>query len=281
VFAVLDLALLPLVAAVLARVLLRAGNRRNLPLVGLLLLLTLANAAFHASALGVLELDPLRPLHAGLALVVMIECVMAGRVVPAFTMGATPGLKLVTPKGLSPAALAATAAGLAAWALLPATPAITAVTAVLLALAGVLHARLLFGWRPWATRQRPILWVLHAAYAWLPVGLLLLAASTLGLVAASAGVHALAVGATGGLIIGMVTRTARGHTGRALQVGRAELAAYALVMAAAALRVLLPLAGEPRWGWGLAAAAWSAAFAIYAWVYAPWLARARADGKDG
>ena len=43
VYAALDLLLLPLVAGVLLNVLLRAGNRRNLPLVGILVLLSLAN----------------------------------------------------------------------------------------------------------------------------------------------------------------------------------------------------------------------------------------------
>ena len=299
VFAALDLALLPLVAFVLARVLLRAGNRRSLPLVGLLVLLTLANAAFHVSASGWWDIDPLRPLHAGLALIVMIECVMAGRVVPAFTLGATPGLKLLAPKWLSPAALAAATVGLAGWVLLPAGGEFAMFhlfTAAALAVAAALHLGLLYSWQPWQRRHRPILWILHAAYAWIPVGFLLLGASLLGWVPAStsAGIHALAVGATGGLIIGMCTRTARGHTGRALKVGRAEVAAYILVMAAAALRVglplmpvapLAPLAGAPRlalaWAWALAGLAWSAAFTVYLLRYAPWLTQTRVDGKDG
>jgi uncharacterized protein involved in response to NO len=41
----LDLLLLPVVAAVFVAVLVRARNRRNLPLAGILLLLALANAA--------------------------------------------------------------------------------------------------------------------------------------------------------------------------------------------------------------------------------------------
>ena len=53
VYAVLDLLLLPLVAAILVTVLLRAGNRRNLPLGAILVLLALANAAFHVAVLGV------------------------------------------------------------------------------------------------------------------------------------------------------------------------------------------------------------------------------------
>ena len=87
VYAVLDVVLLPLVAALLVELLLRAGNRRNLPLAMILALLSLANLAFHLAVVGSIDLDPLRALHAGLALIVMIECVMAGRVIPAFTMG--------------------------------------------------------------------------------------------------------------------------------------------------------------------------------------------------
>ena len=49
---VLRLLLLPLVAAILISVLLRAGNRRNLPLGAILLLLTVANAAFPAAPCG-------------------------------------------------------------------------------------------------------------------------------------------------------------------------------------------------------------------------------------
>lgn len=255
-YAALDLLLLPLVATILITVLLRAGNRRNLPLGGILLLLTVANAAFHAAALGFIDIVPVRALHAGLALVVMIECVIAGRVIPAFTMSALPGVKLQVPPALEQATLATTALGLALWVLVPPN----AFTAVALGAAALLHVQRLWRWQPLRTRARPILWVLHAAYAWLPVGLVLLAMAQLGAVGVSAGIHALAVGVTGGLIIGMVTRTARGHTGRLLKVSRLEVAAYLLVASAAVARVLLPLLAPQHiviwlvvaaaaWGW--------------------------------
>ena len=127
------------------------------------------------------------------------------------------------------------------------------------------HLRRQWSWQPWVTRGRPILWILHAAYIWLPLGFALLALAQIGWVGVSAGVHALAVGATGGLIIGMVTRTARGHTGRPLQASKAEVLAYLLVLAAAVLRVVLPLLA-PQWfvqSLVAAALAWSAAFARY------------------
>jgi uncharacterized protein involved in response to NO len=279
VYALLDTLLLPLVAAVLVRLLLRAGNTRNLPLAALLLLLALANAVFHLAVIGTLEVPPLTALHAALALIVMIECVMAGRVVPAFTMSATPGLKVAPLAWLERATLACTGLGLALWVFTPPGW----FTGVALGVAAVLHGWRQWRWTPLLTRRRPILWILHAAYAWIALGLGLLAVAQSGVIPPSLGLHALAVGATGGLIIGMITRTARGHTGRALQVSSAEIWAYGLVLAAGAFRVLAPLFWPELLVFALlsAAFAWSAAFLIYLWIYTPWLTQTRLDGQDG
>ena len=279
VYAVLDLLFLPLIAALFVSLLLRARNHRNLPLALLLALLALANGVFHLAALGLLDVAPLRALHAALGLVVMIECVIAGRVVPAFTQSATPGLKLRKLHGLEPAALGVTALALALWVAAPPN----AFTALAFTAAAALHLARQWQWQPWVTRGRPILWVLHLAYAWLPVGFALLAAAQLNWLSASAGLHALAVGVTGGLIIGMLTRTARGHTGRTLQASRAEVLAYGLVAAAAVLRLVLPLLA-PQYLAALliaAAVAWSLAFGIYLVLFTPWLLSTRLDGKDG
>lgn len=278
-YALLDLALLPLVAAILINLLLRARNHRNLPLALLLALLAGANVLFHLALLQVVPVSVLTPLYAALALIVMIECVMAGRVIPAFTMAVTPGLKLSATPWIERLTLGATGVGLTLWVF--AAPGL--LTLALLALAAVLHVKRLWGWRSSVTRQRPILWILHAAYAWIAVGLALLALAQIGVVPVSAGIHALAVGATGGLIIGMITRTARGHTGRLLQVSKPEVLAYGLVLSAAVLRVLLPLLAPGLLvAWLIAAAAaWSAAFLIYLWIFTPWLLRTRLDGKDG
>ena len=279
VYVVLDMALLPLVAAILVRLFLRARNYRNLPLGLILALLAGANLVFHLAVLGLLSLPVMTPLYAGLALILMIECVMAGRVIPAFTMAVTPGLKLVAPVWLERVTLGSTGLGLAFWVLAP--PSVAGL--MVLVLASVLHVRRLLSWCPAVTLKRPILWILHAAYAWIPVGLGLLALAQVGWVPVSAGVHALAVGATGGFIIGMITRTARGHTGRLLAVSGPEVLAYALVMTAALLRVFLPLLVPALYTPALIATAalWSAAFLIYLWIYTPWLMSTRLDGKDG
>lgn len=279
VYAALDIVLLPAVAVILGRLLLRAGNRRNLPLVGLLGLLTVANLVFHLAMLGFLEVSAIRPLYAALALIVLIESVMGGRVIPAFTMNGVPGLRLKVDPLMEKATGVASVLALLLWIFLPNAIA----TALVLVGAAVLQMLRLASWKPWLTVHKPILWVLHLAYAWIPVGFLLLALGVVGWFPMSAGVHALAVGATGGLIIGMVTRTARGHTGRPLHASPMEVAAYALVFLAAIVRVVAPLV-VPQYlivSVIVASSAWALAFALYLALYTPWLMRVRLDGKDG
>lgn len=150
-------------------------------------------------------------------------------------------------------------------------------------IAAALQAARLGGWNPWATRGQPILWVLHLAYLWIPLGLALVALTQFGVLPRSAGIHALAIGATGGLIIGMMTRTAPRHTGRMLTAGRIETAAYALVLFAALARVLTVgfIPAAQFGGVHAAATLWSLAFLLYLWRYSPYLWYARVDGKEG
>ena len=275
-FALLDGALLPVVAVVFARLLVRAGQWRNAGVAGVLALLASANLGFHATLLAGAPDLSVRALLTGLALLIVLESVIGGRVIPAFTRSVNPGLRLREHRALDRTAIVATVLGLALWiAELPgAAPALAA--------AALLQAVRLLGWRPLAARRRPILWILHLAYAWIPAGLALLALSAAGAVARSAGVHALAVGATGGLVLGMITRTARGHTGRALQASPLEVAAYAALMLAAILRVtaaLVPGGFTPLVC--SAGVAWIAAFSLYLLRFAPWLLSPRVDGKDG
>lgn len=279
VYATLDMLLLPAVAAVLLRVLIKAGNKRNIPLICLLLLMAAANLVFHLSVLGIVAVPAVSALYAELALILMVVSVITGRVVPMFTRNVTPGLVINMPRKFELSLLAVTAVALALWVF--AAPAPVVLVASLAA--GVMHAVRLWKWHPQVTLKRPILWILHASYAWLPLGFVLLALAQLGWVVPSLAVHAFAVGVIGGLIIGMVTRTARGHTGRPLQPSRGEVVAYALVMLAAVLRVLVP-AVQPAWyAYALEGAAclWAIAFAIYLVIYTPWLMRTRLDGKDG
>jgi uncharacterized protein involved in response to NO len=257
-------------AVALGRPLVAAGNRRNYFFITLVLGLGAAGVA--------VQRWPQLGLALGLDAVLFIMVVMAGRVVPAFTNNAIAGAGARRHPWLEWSALASILALIAADALQR-----TELAAGIALVAGLLHAARLALWAPLKTLRRPILWILHASYAWIVVHLLLRGFTGFGMLPYALGTHALTVGAIGGLTIGMMTRTARGHTARPLQAGRAEIASYVLVQLAAVTRVLVPLAFPAAYlGATLVSAAfWFAAFALFFVTYVPILARPRLDGQPG
>jgi uncharacterized protein involved in response to NO len=270
-----------LAAAALARALHAGGNTRNLFFAALLALMGLASFAVHAAEGG--WFGATLPAWAGVGLaldvVLFMLAVMGGRVIPMFTNNGVPGAGAVRHAALERVALGALLVlPLAALAGLRGAP-----MALLCGVAAAAHAARWALWRPWRTLRQPIVWVLHAAYAWLWVHLALRGLAALDLVPASIAAHALTAGAAGGLIIGMVTRTARGHTARPLKADAWDVAAYAAVLAGALLRVAGPALWPAQYAtWVSASAAlWAGGFALYLVHYAPWLARPRLDGRDG
>ena len=150
--------------------------------------------------------------------------------------------------------------------------------------AALIQAVRLAQWRGLRTLQIPIVWVLHLAYLWLPVGLALKALLLLGGFAFAAFyLHALTIGAAATMIVAVTTRAALGHTGRPLVVARPTVCAYVLLALAAVVRVFGPVFNVLPYAQivGLAAALWTGAFALYLWVYSPILTRPRVDGKAG
>ena len=276
--AVVDVAFLPVAAAALLRVLIKAKSWRNY-FPGLVpLLLGGANLLFHLAANGVVTVDPLMGMHIALGLVVVLEIVIGGRVIPMFTFNSMRGIRQWRNARFDLIAALVSGLALMLWA-----TGFTGWAGGVSLLAAILQLVRWGGWNPWATRSTPLLWILHASYLWIPLGLALIAATQWGLVAHSAGVHALAIGSTGGLIIGMMTRTSLGHTGRMLVAGRLEAFAYGLVQLAAVSRVLtvafIPAAAIG--GIHLAATAWVLGFLLFLWRYTPFLLYARVDGRPG
>jgi uncharacterized protein involved in response to NO len=277
--AAVDVAFLPALAATLWIPLQRSRNRNRF-FVGLLLVFAAANFAFHLAHAGVVEVGELSAARFALYLVVILVTIMAGRVVPSFTRNAIPTARIRRNRSLDLAAIVVAAAALASTLAMPPGWLIGALCLA----ASALHAIRLWMWDPLCTRAHPILWILHLSYAWIPVGLLLMGLAALtGAVPATLADHALGAGAVGGMILGMITRTARGHTGRPLRVGAAETVAYILLHVAAAVRVFVPMAWPEGYRGAIAAsgALWSAAFLLYLLVYVPLLTAPRADGKPG
>jgi uncharacterized protein involved in response to NO len=268
--AVADMLFALAVAWGIGKPLIASNNRRNWFFIALVPAIGAASILFQAY--------PQLGAALGLDLVLFVMVVVAGRVIPGFTNNAAPGAGARRTPAIEQTALGTILLLLAADVLEFRT------IAGVVAIAGAtIHARRLLLWAPLRTKGRPILWILHLSYAWIVVHLALRGLSAFGVVLPALATHALTVGAIGGLTLGMMTRTARGHTARPLSIGRAELMAYVLVQTAAAVRVLVPLVLPSAYAAcvGLAALLWSAAFAVFTLAYVPILSRPRLDGKPG
>ena len=269
----------PLAAAVgLAIPFIAARNQRNYFFIGLLVLMAAAVLGIHLAQLGVTTLPGWIGIQVALDVVLFIMAVMGGRVIPMFT-NSIAGAAAAKCPWLEKAALGSTLALLLADVLvLRGWP-----LAVLAGVCAAAHLARWLRWQPWKTLGTPLVWVLHVAYFWIPVHLALRGLAEMGWITASVATHALTVGAIGGLIIGMMTRTALGHTGRLLKASRSDVACYLLVLAAALVRVGVPLLAPGQLVNAVVASAalWSAGFALYAVAYWPVLTRVRVDGKPG
>ncbi len=266
----------------------RSGNRQNIIFVLLLVLAALINLAFNAIAFAgffsfPVSLDVRAIAMAGLDVLAFIVTIISGRVMPMFTRNGATGANPKSYARLEKAALV----GIFLTAFFTAVNPFTAFPYFVALIAFATAFLLLVRWylcAPFATWRNPILWVLHAALFWLPIGYLLrglaLASDS---IPASLGTHAITVGVIGGMTLAMMTRTARGHTGRVLRASPAETVAYLLMLASAVARVLVPLFLTELYYPSvlLSALLWIAAFLLYLWVFTPWLLSARADGKDG
>jgi uncharacterized protein involved in response to NO len=277
--AVCDTAFALAAAAGIAVPLFGGGNRRNYFFVAILVLMGAINLVFYLGKSDVLDIGVGEWVQLALDLILFVMTVIAGRVIPMFTANAVPGANPARIAWIERAAIAS----ILALAIGDAFDAPAAGIAAVAALACTLHAVRLALWRPWKTTGKPILWILHASYAWIVVHLLLRVFAASDMILPSLAIHALTAGAIGGMTLGMMTRTARGHTGRPLVASPLEVASYVLVQLAALARVFGPMLAPSHTieAMIVSGALWFAAFALFVVVFFPILTRARADGKPG
>ncbi len=281
-FAIVDLAFLPLLAALIAPGIIARNARRNGVFVLLLALLWAANAAVHLDALGVI-VGARWGLGVGIAILLVAISVIGGRIVPAFTIG---GMRMVgAPVAIVPRPRLdmIAIASVAGTGVLEAAGAPDVAVGAMAALAALANAVRLAGWQGWRTWRVPLVWVLHLGYAWLVLGFALKALASFDLAPANAALHALTAGAAGTMILAVMTRASLGHTGRPLRANLATTIAYLLVTLGAAMRVVGPFFdGElGRELVGFSGMVWAAGFLLFSIVYAPILLGRRADGRPG
>lgn len=281
--AIIDLAFLVLLGVLIAPPLLRSGNR-NTPLLFVLALLAACNAVSHWALARADQALALRAIVIAIDVALLLVTIIGGRIIPAFTANAlratgTPARVLTWP-GVSGTAIGAMGIVTLSDALWPDSPVAGGCAAV----AAVVQGVRMLQWRSLATLRSPIVWVLHLAYAWLPVGLALKAIALLWEPAAAAfWLHALTIGVLATMVMGVMTRASLGHTGRPLVVEPAMAIGYLLLAGAAVLRVfgLSPLGLGYSTAILLSATCWILAFGVFLCIYAPILCAARVDGKPG
>lgn len=278
VVAVIDVAFLVVFAAAIGREILAGKTWRNLKVLALVLGLALANAVFHIEAAAGAGAGGFGARLAT-ALGVMLIIVIGGRIVPSFTRNwlvkQAPGEAEPAPYGRFDAAtMMVSLLALAAWVAAPThgAPALACLAA------GVANAVRLARWRGWRTGREALVWVLHAGYAFVPLGFLLIASvwAAPEAMAARAAQHVFMAGAIGVMTLAVMTRASLGHTGRALQATAPITAIYVCAIGAALARIASGFAGAPPWLLHAAGALWIAAFLGFAAVYAPWLLKRRA-----
>jgi len=270
--AIIDLAFLLALAAVIARELVAGANKRNLPVLLLLLLLLAGNGLFHweaASGGAVLG------TRLGIAAIIMLIMLIGGRIVPSFTRNwlakRGPGRLPAPTDKLDGFVIAFSGLALIGWIAAPSTP----LTGILCLMAGILQLARLARWAGDRTFAEPLVTILHAGYAFVPLGFLLAAANvaapqTIWPVAA---IHAWTAGGVGTMTLAVMTRASLGHSGRALSADRWTTAIYLMVIAAALARIV---AGTSLGSIGLqhlSASLWILAFATFTVRYWPVLTR--------
>ncbi len=277
---VLDLLFLPLAALGIAIPLLQAKNKRNYFTVGLLLVLAVGNALFHAVALDLLNYDSSDVFLWAIDVFAIFITVIGGRIIPLFTNNALGVKRAVRNQRLEDAIGVGMLLLLISDIYWGMSYEAATLRAVLLLVLGGLHLVKIGLWRSHITLKKPILWILPVSYAWLPLALLLRAGALLDAPWDQVlAIHAITVGCMAGMMLAMMTRSALGHSGRPLIAGWVEVAIYCFIVSSAAVRVFGILFFPQAYFLELAvsAACWVAAFLLFCAKYWSILTRPRAD----
>ena len=277
-----------LAAALMAAPVIRSRNGNNYIAVIALAAFGLSHAVFHLylAQLSLFDGSALfNGLLAGLLMVSGFVGLIGTRIISFFTSRRLGTDQVANPKWTAFAALLLPllAAVLTMLQLLPAVAALLAVAAGALGLVQTIR------WFEKGVLREPLLWILFAGYLFASLGLAVLGVSQWlkSYTLTSMGVHLIAVGGIGLLTLGMMVRTALGHTGRPLYPAPKPMtAAFVLMLAAAVLRAVSAAlmavnATAYLHSMRLSAVLFALALLLYAYRYLPWLTKPRIDGKAG
>jgi uncharacterized protein involved in response to NO len=277
VVALADLSLPVVLAAALGREIVAGRNWRNLMVLGMLAVFALANAIFHVEAARGVYAAQGVGLRLGLAAALMMIGLIGGRIVPSFTRNwlvkrGEDRLPVSPMQRFDKFCLLALLCALLLWVAFPFNP----WTGGALILAGALHLQRMRRWRGHLTVAEPLVTVLHAGYAFVPLGAFAVGAEILwpGLLGAASALHLWMGGAIGLMTLAVMTRATLGHTGQALNAGKGTVAIYIALVGAVLARVAAGLSPEQAsFLHTLSGVFWIGAFGGFAALYGPLLLR--------
>ena len=261
--AMVDVAFLLVFAGIACGEIVAGRNWRNLRVLVVLGVLILGNIVFHAEVLRSGSAD--YGIRIGIAALIGLIMLVGGRIVPSFTRNwlvrNNPG-RLPQPfSRFDAGSIGGGALALICWIALPQF----LVSGILLIAAGLLQTARYSRWAGERTLTDRLVLVLHVAYAFVPLGFVLVGAAIIwpAIVPASAGIHAWMAGAAGLMTLAVMTRASLGHTGQDLVASLPTQLIYLCAFIAALSRVVA--AFEPsRALLDIAAASWILAFGGFA-----------------
>lgn len=267
-------AFIPSIAITLSIPLLKSWNKRNFVFLAILSCLSALQISFFI-------LESKSALYVAIMMVMIMISLIGGRIIPAFTVAALRqrGEKLFqTPQPkLDVAALLSLIVTAICLVFAPQSIFLSAAAFI----SAIIHIIRLSRYHSLKALIDPMLWILHAGFVWLIIGLGLLGLSGLGVLPVYLVIHAFTAGAIGSMTIGMIVRVALGHTGRSLIATKTTLIIFSLMQVMAVIRVFGPIIlPDLSTYWIISSAGlWSICFALYLVIYTPVLASARPDGR--
>ena len=271
----IDLAFLAALGFVVAREIIAGNNARNLNVLAVVALLLIGNALFHLEAIA--RVGNGYGTRLGIAAIVLLIMLIGGRIISSFTRNwlvrRDAGRLPESFNRFDVAVVALSGVALASWVILPEE---TPTGLIALAACGLNCARL-YRWAGERTAAEPLVLILHVAYAFVPIGFLLLALAILTpwLVAPTGALHGWTAGAIALMTLAVMTRASLGHTGRPLTATRPIQFIYACALIAALARIVAAFDVLRKPMLDLSVTAWVLAFGGFVIIYAPLLIRRR------
>ena len=221
-----------------AREVILGKNWRNMKLIIFFSLFAITALTANLDRLDMIEL-PFSGWITGLSIIVLLISIVAGRIIPAFTGNWMKRQSVeplpVTFNKFDILVIFSTLITLVSF-IIGVNDNILGASA---ALTGMLHILRLARWKGEKTISSPIVLALHLAYAWLPVGFIILSLAAFGFGSFSemAALHCWTVGGIGAMTLAVMTRATLGHAGLPLNDSPLLTSLYTSINLAAVSRL--------------------------------------------